>query len=403
MNASIVFSERRSRTDVDVLNRTLRFLVMADMPADPNSGAAGTVYYTSQALKNLGHEVDSIWSGDLGRRIRHGNLHSLIEQPRTMRRAVLAAVAAQDYDVVLMSQPQSYLAAKALKLSGFKGLIINRSHGVELRVDEVVPEWHRRLGVSESRLPFLTATLRRLLQRQWGPLVRNCDGFVVGSTLDREYLINQLGVARERVAAVPHGVQSDFLEAPAPPMTDERLNRLLYVGQHAFIKGVTLLPEIANRVLRAVPDATFTIVSSRSGCNEIRNGIDEALRTRVECRDWAPQRELREIYDRHGTFVFPSFFEGFGKAPAEAMARGMCVVSSDEGGMRDIIKPGESGELCPVGDVGAFAEAVERLLAQPARSKTISSAAANHAKSLTWTATATGIIKLIENLQSAGR
>lgn len=391
--------ERDSPGTARAAQRRLRFLVVADMPPDPNSGAAGTVYYTSQALESLGHDVKSIWSTDLGRRIRHGNLHSLLEQPRTMRRAVLAAVAERDYDVVVMSQPQSYLAAKALKQSGFPGLVINRSHGVELRVDELVPAWHRRLGVPESRLPLLTATLRRLLQRQWGPLVKHCDGFIVGSRLDREYLVDRLGVAGDRVAVVPHGVQSDLLETPAPTMTDERLRRMLYVGQHAFIKGVTLLPAIITKALAAAPEATFTVVSSKSGCDSIRSAVDESVRSRVVCRDWAPQRELLSIYDEHGVFVFPSFFEGFGKAPVEAMARGMCVVSSDEGGMRDIIRSGESGELCEVGNVAAFAKAIESLVTNPHRAMTMSAAAAESARSLSWSATAEGIVGLVEQIR----
>ncbi|MBE9203856.1 hypothetical protein IQ218_10925 [Synechocystis salina LEGE 06099] len=71
----------------------LRILTVADTPCDPNSGAAGTVYYTNQALRQLGHEVDEIWADDLGpRRIAHGNLHSLLEQPRAYRIAVMEAI-----------------------------------------------------------------------------------------------------------------------------------------------------------------------------------------------------------------------------------------------------------------------------------------------------------------------
>src|SRR5687767_2836556 len=39
----------------------LRILMMADTPADPNRGAAGTEMQTVRALRALGHEVDDIW------------------------------------------------------------------------------------------------------------------------------------------------------------------------------------------------------------------------------------------------------------------------------------------------------------------------------------------------------
>jgi glycosyltransferase involved in cell wall biosynthesis len=43
--------------------------------------------------------------------------------------------------------------------------------------------------------------------------------------------------------------------------------------------------------------------------------IDEDLRGRVTLLGWMPQHDLIDVYDRHGVFLFPSFFEGFGKAP----------------------------------------------------------------------------------------
>ena len=45
----------------------MKILVGADVPPDPNSGAAGTVYQTNAALRELGHDVDEIWANDIGR------------------------------------------------------------------------------------------------------------------------------------------------------------------------------------------------------------------------------------------------------------------------------------------------------------------------------------------------
>jgi len=77
----------------------------------------------------------------------------------------------------------------------------------------------------------------------------------------------------------------------------------------------------------------------------------------VTFSDWVPQQHLMDIYDRHGLFLFPSFFEGFGKAFLEAMARGLVVVASREGGASDLIEHGENGLLVPVGDAKAMAQA----------------------------------------------
>jgi glycosyltransferase involved in cell wall biosynthesis len=66
---------------------------------------------------------------------------------------------------------------------------------------------------------------------------------------------------------------------------------------------------------------------------------------------------LMDIYDAHGVFLFPSFFEGFGKAFLEAMTRGLLVVASAEGGACDLIVSGKNGFVVPVGDAAAMAAA----------------------------------------------
>ena len=49
----------------------MKVLMMADTPADPNRGAAGTEVQTARMLRALDHGVDTIWADDLGRRIAH--------------------------------------------------------------------------------------------------------------------------------------------------------------------------------------------------------------------------------------------------------------------------------------------------------------------------------------------
>jgi len=97
-----------------------------------------------------------------------------------------------------------------------------------------------------------------------------------------------------------------------------------------------------------------------------------------------PQDKLVHVYDEHGIFLFPSFFEGFGKAPLEAMARGMVVVASCTGGMRDIIRDGETGRLIEPGQVNAFVDAIETLQLQSDQAQQMSMAAAAAARQYSW-------------------
>ncbi|MBD2143834.1 glycosyltransferase family 4 protein [Sphaerospermopsis sp. FACHB-1194] len=387
-----------------MMNSPLRILTVADTPCDPNSGAAGTVYYTNQALREIGHEVDEIWADDLGpRRIAHGNLHSLLEQPRAYRRAVMKATRAKQYDLIILDQPQAYLACKALKQSNFPGVILNRSHGVELRVNQVLPKWHQKYHIPESRYPpLITYTLRSLLDRQWQEVIKYCDGIIVSSSLDEKFLTDFLKVDQGKVCLAPQGLSDELLNQPELIDTDTspvKWWNLLYVGQFAFIKGYFVLAEIINRVLIKNPNIRFTWVASAKDHGRIKTLILPDILERVQLLDWMSQSQLKETYSQHGIFIFPSFYEGFGKTPLEAMACGLCVVASDEGGMHDYIDSGNNGYLCPVGDVDEFVEVINNLILDLEKTKNIARAAKRFSTSYTWKSHAFQILEYLKSFK----
>ncbi len=384
-------------------NQPLRILVLANVPPDPNSGAAGTVYHTNVALRELGHAVHEIWEEQLApRRIQHGNLHSLLEQPRSYRREVLKAVRQQDFDVVMMSQPQAYLASKALKKAKFPGVVLNRSHGVELRADAALSEWHRRLNVRESRMPMLTEVLRRMLDRQWKLIPGYCDGIVVPSEDDRACLIKEVAASPAQVRTIHHGVLDEYRTSSNSQANDTpaRYRRLLYVGQNSFIKGPMILIDILNDVLVADHHLTMTWVTSKSAHVGIRDALNPKVHGQVKLLDWMPQEQLLEIYDRHGVFIFPSFMEGAGKAALEAMSRGLCVVSSNTGGMRDYINHGQNGWLCEVGNVSEFVSSIRVIVSGAESMSAVSEAARCYAESKTWLRCAEGIAEFAVELNA---
>ncbi|WP_423141831.1 glycosyltransferase [Parablastomonas sp. CN1-191] len=70
--------------------------------------------------------------------------------------------------------------------------------------------------------------------------------------------------------------------------------------------------------------------------------------------------------------VLPSRWEGFPTAAAEALASGTPLLMTDcKFGARDVMEPGVSGEMVPVDDVDALANAISSLIADPARRKSL--------------------------------
>jgi glycosyltransferase involved in cell wall biosynthesis len=361
----------------------MKILFMADVAPDPSSGAAGTELRTAEGLRRLGHEVDAIWAPQLGRRIAHGNLHYLLELPRAYRREMLRALGRSDYDVVHVNQPHGFLAARALKHRGTA--FIHRSHGLELRAEELLRPWRDRFETERPSLPRRVASsgIASLLARHTYRIARDADGHIVSCSEDADFLTNRLGVDPARVAVIAQAASDAYLDRPIVSMTGERLRRVLYVSQFAFFKAPMIVAAAMRMMASRDARLRFTWVCGGGHHAAVRALLGDAAE-RVELLDWMPQETLLDVYDAHGIFLFGSFFEGFGKVFLEAMSRGLAVVATNVAGARDVIAHGESGLLVAPGDAVAMADAVSSLLANPERAALLAARAAATARSYTW-------------------
>ena len=363
----------------------LRILAVGEYVPNPDSGASGTEVQTVQALRRLGHEVECIWADDLPHRIRHGNLHYLLELPGGIVREIAKRSCGPPFDVIHASQPHCWLAAREHRRAGRAGVFVQRSHGWELRVHETLSLWRRAWAVPEKTFPSsaATATLRRLLRRHNTLAVAHCDGTIVSSTLCRDFIVRRHGATPDRVAVIHQSAPDSFVNSPCHEATADRQKRVLYVGQFQFFKG----PQVVARAFRGIaesrPDASFTWVCDRAHHDSVRQLLGPVA-DRCEIVAWKSQSELLAFYDSHGIFLFPSLFEGFGKAFMEAMSRGMCVIASDEGGMHDLIRHEQNGYLVPVGDAAQSVRYSQMVMSDFSRFRHICHEARETAQQYTW-------------------
>jgi len=78
------------------------------------------------------------------------------------------------------------------------------------------------------------------------------------------------------------------------------------------------------------------------------------------------QDHLEPLFFCADLFLLPSEQESFGLTALEAMACGVPVIASDIGGLPEVITHGETGYLCPVGEISPMAEKAAALLRDPA-------------------------------------
>lgn len=369
------------------MSDSLRVLFIADVPPNPDSGASGTEYQTARALREAGHEVDPIWWADLPHRIAHGNLHKILEQPRGYRHAMVARLRQRQYDVAHVNQPQGYLAARTIRTVAPNTAFVHRSHGFEARARAALKPWALEQN-RDARSPLRRAATRILepaAARQDSLICKYADGHIVSASECKEFIAREYGVSEQRIAVIPQAPPVDYLSAPAPPMSPERASRLLYVGQFAFFKGPHVLAKAVARLLTEHPAFSFTWVCAAEHHAAARAMLgDGEFLDRVRFHDWLPQRALMDVYDSHGLFLFPSLFEGFGKAPLEAMARGLVVVAARNGGMKDFISDQRNGRLVTTGSAVELVDACLDTLSSPDRLVALSRAARDDGSRYQW-------------------
>jgi glycosyltransferase involved in cell wall biosynthesis len=370
----------------------MKFLFLANTLPNPNEGASGCDLSTMQALRELGHQVDAVWTGGWHRRIPHDNLHQLLELPRWFNRILIEQCGRTNYDVIQVSQPHGWLAARTHRTRAVPGVFIMRSHGWEPCA------WAAAQRFGSDPRPLLrrtaTAVLRPLLARHNDLVLRYADGVVVSSREEARFLILNSCVRPDKTLALPPGVPSCFLNSP-PPTNPERFRKVLYVASYSHHKAPEVVAAVMRELAEKVEDLTLTWVTQETAHPAVRLLLG-SVATRVKLRGWMPREELMELYDTHGFFLQPSHYEGYCMAFLEAMARGCCVLATNISGMGEKIVCGKNGFLFKRSDPADMVDTLVDMLGNPDKCALIGSAARKTAESMTWETTAKEFVSFCE-------
>jgi len=94
------------------------------------------------------------------------------------------------------------------------------------------------------------------------------------------------------------------------------------------------------------------------------------------------REDVPQLLRASDVFVLPSLREAFGLVLVEAMASGVAVVATDNGGTTDIIEDGKTGYLVPPANSDRLAEAIRTLLRNPDQKRDMEKVALERVKSM---------------------
>lgn len=237
----------------------------------------------------------------------------------------------------------------------------------------------------EKNLAYLSARIR--------DTVRRASAVLTVSHFSANEICNLLNVAPERVFAVHPGIGSEFkrpddarLHADLVALGLHNTPYLLTVGTLEPRKNISL----AIKVFEHMPwfHGRLVIAGMKGWkCQPILDRMESSSRAAdIRYLEYVPDERLPSLYAGAALFVFPSFYEGFGFPPLEAMACGTPVLSSAGGSLPESL--GCGAVVLNSMDPEHWAAEAERLLTDSARRAALIQRGLSHAATFTWTETA---------------
>jgi glycosyltransferase involved in cell wall biosynthesis len=256
------------------------------------------------------------------------------------------------------------------------------------------PRSVRRILEEEvERCPWAAASLqqeeelrpdaRRFEQLCEEPTLAN--GWIAASEFTAQTLAEN-GIPRDQIHVVPYGIDPiGFPRRQRPRRSDEPLE-ILFIGSMIQRKGLSDLLEAVRRM----PSRHVRLTLAGRGFVD-RKLLEHYSDVTFSVRHAPNQTELVRLMHQSDLFVLPSLVEGFGHVVAEAMCSGLPVIATPHTCAADLVRENREGWLVPIRSPEAIANRLGWALDHRNDLIDMGEAAAERARTLTWTRFRQGI------------
>ena len=180
---------------------------------------------------------------------------------------------------------------------------------------------------------------------------------------------------------VPLGLEPAYLDRPLH--TAGREPRIVFLGSWIDRKGTPSLRAAVIPLLRVRPDLQLDLCGTGLPPEKVLADFPAELHGRITVAGRIPNEEMAARLARAQIFFFPSEYEGFGLALAEAMACGCAAVTTPTGFGAEL-RDGEEALVCPFENPEAMRTALARLLDDDALRARVAGAGWRRAQALRW-------------------
>jgi glycosyltransferase involved in cell wall biosynthesis len=227
----------------------------------------------------------------------------------------------------------------------------------------------------------------------------------------RRDIIETYGISPQRVTAIPLAAPDHF----GPIMDKRELQRVRHNygidGDYILSVGSIQPRKNLARLVRAYASLRddrsadklpkLVLVGKCAWLyDETLRALDETnVKDAVVLTGYVPEADLPALYSGALCFIYPSYFEGFGLPPLEAMKCGAAVIVGNRTSLPEVV--GDAALAVDPFDVDAIAGAIKKVVNDSALRKVLSVKAQERAREFNWTETARKTLAVYEEVSRA--
>ena len=259
----------------------------------------------------------------------------------------------------------------------------------------------------EFAVPELTAYLTKVVPEA----VASADAIAAVSQVTGQTLIEHFKTPSEKITIIPNGIRQYFRRITDPILLGATQHK--YGLKHPLVLGVGTLEPRKNHL--GLIKAFYKSQSSGGKGKQQRPAMlalaggpgwmyeetrqlvaDLKLEKKVRFLGRVSELELITLYSLADVFAYPSFFEGFGVPPLEAMACGSPVITSNTSSLPEVV--GDAALLVDPRNTGELAHAITRLVENEELREDLREKGYRQVKQYTWPNSARKMLSVYEKL-----
>ncbi len=234
------------------------------------------------------------------------------------------------------------------------------------------PSNYPKVTTVHDLIPFkypnsTTNNIRNAHKKKLAWVIRESQKIIAVSESTKRDLISILRVPEDKIVVIPEGIEER--NCPQPLDIQEIVKKRYKTGDEFIFTLSTLEPrknqlgliQAFEIIKKTYPDMKLLIGGGTRAGSEIYP-VDGVL-----IPGYIPASDLPGLYSACTAFALPSFYEGFGLSPLQAMACGAAVAVSNNSSLPEVV--GEAGILFDPADPSSIASGIIKAVQERAKLK----------------------------------